>query len=45
VLINGAPRGVLDAARRTAEANTYEVLLPLWDRFFTGFVERQPAGR
>jgi glycosyltransferase involved in cell wall biosynthesis len=45
VLINGAPRAVLDAGRRTAEANTYEMLLPLWDRFFTGFVDRPTAGR
>jgi glycosyltransferase involved in cell wall biosynthesis len=45
VLINGAPRAVLDAGRRTAEAKTYEMLLPLWDRFFTGFVERRTAGR
>ena len=43
-LINGAPGTVLDAGRRTAEANTYEMLLPLWDRFFTGFVDRRAAG-
>ena len=43
VLMNGAPPAVLDAARRTAEANTYDAHLPLWDRFFDGFVERRSA--
>ena len=45
VLTNGAPRAVLDAGRRTAEANTYETLLPSWDRFFTGFVDRHAPDR
>ena len=40
VLRNGAPPPVLDAARRTAEANCYERQVPLWDTFFAGFVER-----
>lgn len=39
VLVNGATTAVLDAARHTAEANSYECQLPLWDRFFDGFVE------
>jgi glycosyltransferase involved in cell wall biosynthesis len=43
VLRHGAPAAVLDAGRRTAEANTYDTQLPLWDRFFTGFVERSRA--
>jgi hypothetical protein len=43
VLRNGAPAAVLDAGRRTAEANTYDTQLPLWDRLFAGFVERARA--
>jgi len=41
VLRDGAPASVLDEARSTAEANSYDAQLPLWDRFFDGFVERQ----
>jgi hypothetical protein len=41
VLIAGAPAAVLDAARRTAEANAYDAQTPLWERLFDGFVERQ----
>lgn len=44
VLINGAPRELLDAGRATAEAHTYDRQQPLWERFFDGFVERaRPA--
>lgn len=43
VLQHGAAPQVLDAARGTAEANSYARQLPLWDRFFDGFVERQRA--
>jgi hypothetical protein len=43
VLDHGAAPAVLDAARATAEANSYDRQLPLWDRFFDGFVERQRA--
>jgi glycosyltransferase involved in cell wall biosynthesis len=44
VLLNGAPSAVLDAARATAEANSYERQQPMWERFFDGFVERtRPA--
>lgn len=43
VLRNGAPPAVLDAARQTAAANSYEQQLPLWDRLLDGFVERRPA--
>jgi glycosyltransferase involved in cell wall biosynthesis len=43
VLTNGAPAAMLDAGRRTAEANAYDAQLPLWDRFFDGFVERHGA--
>jgi glycosyltransferase involved in cell wall biosynthesis len=45
VLANGAPPVLLDTARRTAEANSYEQQVPLWDRFFAGFVERRIEGR
>lgn len=41
VLRNGAPSAMLDAARQTAAAHTYERQLPLWDRLFAGFVERR----
>lgn len=40
VLRDGAPPAVLDAARHTAAANSYEQQVPLWDRLFDGFVER-----
>ena len=34
-------REVLENAYRTAMANTYEAQLPLWKRFFQGFVETE----
>lgn len=43
VLEHGASPVVLDAARATAEANSYDRQLPLWDRFLEGFVERRGA--
>ena len=41
VLSGGAAPAVLDAARLTADANSYERQVPLWDRLFDGFVERR----
>ena len=38
VLNDGAPDGVLAAARRTAIANSYDAQLGLWRAFFSGFV-------
>jgi hypothetical protein len=32
---------LLAAAHATAEANTYDAQMPLWDRLFDGFVGRQ----
>lgn len=40
VLRHGAPAAVLDRARNTAEGNSYDAQVPLWDRFLDGFVER-----
>ena len=42
VLRDGAPARVLDEARATAEANSYDAQLSLWDHFLDGFVERRP---
>jgi len=41
MLNDGAPPALLASARATAEANTYDAQVPLWDRLFDGFVERQ----
>jgi glycosyltransferase involved in cell wall biosynthesis len=45
VLRDGASMDVLNVARHTAEANSYDRQMPLWDRLFDGFVERRPANR
>ena len=36
----GGLDAILDAARRTAEQNSYEALTPRWGELFAGFVER-----
>jgi glycosyltransferase involved in cell wall biosynthesis len=41
VLRDGAGTAILDRARGVAEANSYDAQLPLWERFFDGFVERR----
>ena len=38
ILTDGAPAAVLGAAHQTASANSYASQLPLWRRFFDGFV-------
>jgi len=37
-LAGGASNAMLQKARATAEAHTYDAQLPLWQRFMTGFV-------